>query len=449
MTVSKEMVRLRLYALCLAGDMAGLFMAFLTANWFVLGALWGEPGKPHGLVMFAMVAPLYALLAVKGGAYGINTLDRVRRGIIRALWALAQAALLMLLIVYLGKIAEQLSRLTFITGLALGAVAVALVHLAVARLAINLLGDVPHLTAVIMDGIKINVGRHMEVIEADAANLHPERHDADMAARLAAAVGMAERVIVACPLDRMADWSAALKSLSARGEIIVPELLRFAPARVDEFDGQPTIIVAGGPLHFRDRLIKRLFDLIVATVAMILLSPVLVAAALAVRLTSPGPALFRQPRIGKDARSFAIYKFRSMRTEASDHKATTLTRRDDRRVTRVGAFLRKTSIDELPQLFNVLKGDMSIVGPRPHAAAAKAGDTLYWEVDARYWARHCIKPGMTGLAQVRGHRGSTDHHQDLIDRLQSDLEYVSDWSVWRDLRIIFATLGVLVHHKAY
>jgi lipopolysaccharide/colanic/teichoic acid biosynthesis glycosyltransferase len=118
-------------------------------------------------------------------------------------------------------------------------------------------------------------------------------------------------------------------------------------------------------------------------------------------------------------------------------------------VTRIGAFLRKTSIDELPQLFNVLKGDMSIVGPRPHAAAAKAGDSLYWEVDARYWERHCIKPGMTGLAQVRGHRGSTDHHQDLIDRLQSDLEYVSDWSIWRDLRIIVATLGVLVHHKAY
>lgn len=138
-----------------------------------------------------------------------------------------------------------------------------------------------------------------------------------------------------------------------------------------------------------------------------------------------------------------------MRAEASDSRAETLTARGDDRVTRVGAFLRKSSIDELPQLFNVLNGDMSIVGPRPHAAAAKAGDTLYWEVDARYWARHCIKPGMTGLAQVRGHRGSTDHHQDLIDRLQSDLEYVTAWSVWRDLRIIVATLGVLFHHKAY
>ncbi|MBR2269595.1 sugar transferase [Sphingobium sp.] len=449
LTVSKEIVRLRLYALCLAGDMAGLFIAFLLANWLVVGAFLGEPGKPHGLVMFSMVAPLYAILAVQGGAYGINTLDRVRRGIFRALLALAQAALLMLLIVYLGKIAEQLSRLTFLTGLLLGAATLALVRLAVARLAVRLLGDVPHLTAVIMDGVAIETGAHMEVIQADAANLHPERHDADMAARLAAAVGMAERVIVACPLERMDDWSAALKSLSARGEIVVPELLRFAPARVDEFDGQPTIIVAGGPLQFRDRLIKRLFDILVATIATIALSPVLFGAALAVKLTSPGPVLFRQPRIGKDGRPFSIYKFRSMRTEASDHKAATLTRRDDDRVTRVGAFLRKTSIDELPQLFNVLNGDMSVVGPRPHAAAAKAGDSLYWEVDARYWERHCIKPGMTGLAQVRGHRGATDHHQDLIDRLQSDLEYVSDWSIWRDLRIIVATLGVLVHHKAY
>jgi len=449
LTVSKEIVRLRLYALCLAGDMAGLFIAFLLANWLVVGAFLGEPGKPHGLVMFSMVAPLYAILAVQGGAYGINTLDRVRRGIFRALLALAQAALLMLLIVYLGKIAEQLSRLTFLTGLLLGAATLALVRLAVARLAVRLLGDVPHLTAVIMDGVAIETGAHMEVIEANAANLHPERHDADMAARLAAAVGMAERVIVACPLERMDDWSAALKSLSARGEIVVPELLRFAPARVDEFDGQPTIIVAGGPLQFRDRLIKRLFDIIVATIATIALSPVLIGAALAVKLTSPGPILFRQPRIGKDGRPFSIYKFRSMRTEASDHKAATLTKRDDDRVTRVGAFLRKTSIDELPQLFNVLNGDMSVVGPRPHAAAAKAGDSLYWEVDARYWERHCIKPGMTGLAQVRGHRGATDHHQDLIDRLQSDLEYVSDWSIWRDLRIIVATLGVLVHHKAY
>ncbi|WP_373278240.1 sugar transferase [Sphingobium fuliginis] len=429
--------------------MAGLFLSFLLANYLVLGAWLGEPGKPHGIVMFAMIAPLYVLLGVQGGAYGIHMLEDLRRGIFRGLMALAQAAMLMLLIVYLGKIAEQLSRLTFIVGLGISAVGVAAVRLAIGRLGAHLLGEVPHLTVVIMDGVTIDTGPHMHVIEAGAAGLQPKGHDADMAARLAAAVGMAERVIVACPMERMDDWSVALKSLSARGEIVVPELLRFAPARVDEFDGQPTIIVAGGPFQFRDRLIKRFFDIVVATAATIALSPALIAAALAVKLTSPGPIIFRQPRIGRDARPFNIYKFRSMRTEASDRKADKLTARDDDRVTAVGRFLRKTSIDELPQLFNVLRGDMSIVGPRPHAAAAKAGDRLYWEVDERYWERHCIKPGMTGLAQVRGHRGSTDHHQDLIDRLQSDLEYVTKWSIWRDLRIIVATIGVLVHHKAY
>lgn len=125
-----------------------------------------------------------------------------------------------------------------------------------------------------------------------------------------------------------------------------------------------------------------------------------------------------------------------------------LTQRDDPRVTPIGDFLRRTSIDELPQIINVLLGDMSIVGPRPHAAEATADGSLYWEVDSRYWARHCIKPGMTGLAQVRGHRGPTDRHEDLINRLQCDLEYVTNWSILRDVRIIVATLGVMTHINA-
>ena len=176
---------------------------------------------------------------------------------------------------------------------------------------------------------------------------------------------------------------------------------------------------------------------------------ILIAAAVAVKLSGPGPVFFRQQRLGQDARPFMIFKFRTMHMAQTDHVADKLTEKNDPRVTRIGAFLRKSSIDELPQLFNVLKGDMSIVGPRPHAPAAKAADTLYWEVDERYWARHCIKPGMTGLAQVRGHRGPTDRHEDLINRLQSDLEYVTNWSIWRDLRIIVATLGVLSHDNAF
>ena len=117
--------------------------------------------------------------------------------------------------------------------------------------------------------------------------------------------------------------------------------------------------------------------------------------------------------------------------------------------TRVGRWIRATSIDELPQLANVVVGDMSLVGPRPHALGSQAGAKLFWEVDDRYWQRHSLKPGLTGLAQVRGFRGATGEENDLTSRLQSDLEYLEGWTIWRDLAILFATLRVLVHRNAY
>ena len=125
------------------------------------------------------------------------------------------------------------------------------------------------------------------------------------------------------------------------------------------------------------------------------------------------------------------------------------TSRDDDRVTRVGRLIRRTSIDELPQLINVLKGEMAIVGPRPHALGSQAGDKLFWEVDGRYWERHALKPGLTGLAQVRGLRGATDREEDLSARLEADLEYLDGWSLWRDLRIVFSTIRVLSHDRAF
>jgi exopolysaccharide biosynthesis polyprenyl glycosylphosphotransferase len=290
---------------------------------------------------------------------------------------------------------------------------------------------------------------HMEVIDAQKIGLDPTRHNAAMAARLAEAIGGAEHVVVACPDERIGEWSLVLKSLSVRGEILVPEMARFAPATGGTFQHQPTLVVSGGPMDFRDLIIKRMFDVVMSLIAILIASPMLIATAIAIKLTSPGPILFRQQRLGRDARPFEILKFRSMRAELSDHKASMLTQKDDPRITPIGALIRRTSIDELPQLFNVLRGDMSMVGPRPHAAEARAANALYWEVDPRYWARHCIKPGITGLAQIRGHRGTTVEEEDLIVRLRSDLEYVTDWSIWRDLRILAATVGVLVHYNAY
>lgn len=138
-----------------------------------------------------------------------------------------------------------------------------------------------------------------------------------------------------------------------------------------------------------------------------------------------------------------------MREEHSDFGGNRSTARDDDRITTIGRFIRKTSIDELPQLFNVLKGDMSVVGPRPHAVHSMAQDKLFWEVDPRYWHRHACKPGITGLAQVRGHRGATEHEKDLRDRLAADLEYLSQWSIWLDLVILVRTFGVVMHRNAF
>jgi lipopolysaccharide/colanic/teichoic acid biosynthesis glycosyltransferase len=138
-----------------------------------------------------------------------------------------------------------------------------------------------------------------------------------------------------------------------------------------------------------------------------------------------------------------------MRNETSDRQGNQSTRRDDDRITVVGRFIRRTSLDELPQLMNVLSGDMSIVGPRPHALGSRAEDLLFWEIDSRYWHRHAAKPGLTGLAQVRGYRGATNHRDDVVNRLHADLEYLDNWSLWKDLKIIMMTFRVVVHSNAF
>jgi lipopolysaccharide/colanic/teichoic acid biosynthesis glycosyltransferase len=144
-----------------------------------------------------------------------------------------------------------------------------------------------------------------------------------------------------------------------------------------------------------------------------------------------------------------MFKFRSMRQDTLDHEGNRSAARDDDRITRIGAIIRRTSIDELPQILNGLKGDMSIVGPRPHALGSCANDKYFWDIDRKYWQRHSLKPGLTGLAQVRGHRGATEKEKDLTDRLQSDLEYIANWSIQRDIGIVVRTVQVLMHENAF
>ncbi|HYH20265.1 MAG TPA: exopolysaccharide biosynthesis polyprenyl glycosylphosphotransferase [Azospirillum sp.] len=207
------------------------------------------------------------------------------------------------------------------------------------------------------------------------------------------------------------------------------------------------IIIVPRPMGRADAMMKRTLDVVVASLCLALLSPVMLAVAALIKLDTPGPVFFRQDRVGYRNRIFRIYKFRTMHDGAADPLADRLTERNDPRVTRFGAFLRRSSIDELPQLINVLLGDMSLVGPRPHPLNAKAGQALYAEVVDRYATRHRVTPGITGWAQVHGWRGNTDDEEKLIRRWEHDMFYIENWSIWLDIQILLVTPVVLLTGK--
>ncbi len=209
----------------------------------------------------------------------------------------------------------------------------------------------------------------------------------------------------------------------------------------------PMLPILDRPLNDRDRLIKNLEDRFLGFLILLLALPVMAIVALAVRLESKGPILFRQKRLGFNNELIDVCKFRSMYTDMSDAAAAKLVTKDDPRVTRVGRFIRRTSLDELPQLFNVLRGEMSIVGPRPHALQAKAGDDLYHDAVRSYFARHKVKPGITGWAQVNGWRGETDTLEKIEQRVEHDMYYINNWSVLMDLYIIVITPFSLIAGK--
>lgn len=216
------------------------------------------------------------------------------------------------------------------------------------------------------------------------------------------------------------------------------------PARADRpvvtVSGLPMLILKERPIAEWQAVGKRMVDLGIAVPMVLLLAPLLALVAVAIRLESPGPVLFRQDRLGRNNTLISVLKFRSMAWDRRDAAGHCLTRPDDPRVTRVGRLIRRTSIDELPQLFNVIAGSMSLVGPRPHAVQARAGDTPYPAVVADYASRHRVKPGMTGWAQCNGWRGETDTREKLVRRVEHDLYYIEHWSLWLDLVILARTV---------
>jgi putative colanic acid biosysnthesis UDP-glucose lipid carrier transferase len=226
---------------------------------------------------------------------------------------------------------------------------------------------------------------------------------------------------------------------------IVPDFFVFEllHSRWTQFGGLPTVSVFETPVYGVDGWIKRGFDLAMALTGLIAISPLMLVCALLVKLSSPGPVFFRQRRYGLDGKEILVWKFRSMHT-CDNGPVVVQAQRVDPRITPIGRILRRTSLDELPQLFNVIEGSMSLVGPRPHATAH---NERYRKLIRGYMLRHKVKPGITGLAQVEGFRGETETLEKMQKRIDCDHRYIREWSVWLDLRILFRTIYVVFQQE--
>ena len=238
-------------------------------------------------------------------------------------------------------------------------------------------------------------------------------------------------------LDDLKDTTASIYFVP---DIFVTDLIQ---GRMDNVGGMPVVAVCETPFTGLNGVTKRLSDIVLSILIILLISPIMLAVAAGVKLSSPGPIIFKQRRYGLDGKEIVVYKFRSM-TTCDDGAVVKQASRDDQRITRFGAFIRRTSLDELPQFFNVLQGRMSIVGPRPHAVAH---NETYRKLVKGYMVRHKVKPGITGWAQVNGYRGETETIEKMEKRIEFDLEYLRNWSLGMDVWIIIKTAVLVIRDR--
>ena len=393
-----------------------------------------------------------------------GALDDLGAEIVRVAATWGVALLILLVLGYLTKTSDVFSRLwTIVWALsALAGMVAVRVAAAIAIARRRELGQFAQRVAIVgagptADRIALRIARAPST-ETQLAGVFddapPPTHDTagtigDLERLLRA--GEADVVVVALGSDRRGEAAAAL----ARLGVIAADVRLF----VDTFDldlpvrgfgvvaGAPTLAIYERPLAGWSLVAKAIEDRALALLLLLLFAPVMAAIALAIRLEGRGPILFRQQRLGFNSERFTVFKFRTMATSAGEDPAVVPARRGDPRVTAVGAFLRRTSLDELPQLLNVLRGDMSLVGPRPHAVVH---DQQYARQIDGFLSRHRVKPGMTGWAQVNGLRGEIDGADKMRRRLEHDLFYIENWSVMFDLRILILTAFIgFAHRNAY
>lgn len=287
-------------------------------------------------------------------------------------------------------------------------------------------------------------GRRSELAE----NLPPFLGDFDRLMEMIAS-GDIDTVLITLPMraEKRIQWVLDRLANTTASAYIVPDFFVFEllHSRWTHVGGLPVVSVFESPMYGVDGWLKRTLDLSISLVGVVLVSPILLLCALLVKISSPGPVFFRQKRYGLDGKEILVWKFRSMVT-CDNGPIVKQATKNDPRITRVGAILRKTSLDELPQLFNVIKGSMSLVGPRPHA---NAHNEHFRKLIRGYMMRHKVKPGITGLAQVEGSRGETDTVEKMEARISLDHRYIRDWSIWMDIKILFKTIFVVLRRDAY
>lgn len=442
---SLERRRPQMYLMFMVGDAVGIALAFVAVAIALAHSMFREVPS-DAMVLFV---PIYWTLALYMRVYSVKALIEPRFAQLRVVYALCGTVVALTLLAYLARTPLTYGR----AGLGFCVLAAMLVLVALRSvmrpLVLRRCGPTAENVLIINDGgAPVRVPRAW-IVDARAHNLRPDACDPHMLDRLGLFMTNMDRVLVTCPPERRAAWAMIFKGSNICGEIVDPDVQALGAVGARRSHGFGTLVVSIGPLSKQARGVKRAMDIVIAGSAILFLLPLLVLIGTLIRLEDGGPVFFRQQRQGRNNRLFWIYKFRSMRVLQADQAGTRSASRDDDRITRIGRFIRRTSIDELPQLINVLRGDMSVVGPRPHAIGSLAGNKRFWEVDPRYLLRHSLKPGLTGLAQVRGLRGATDSESDLTYRLQADLEYLDGWTVLRDIKIILSTIRVLVHHRAF
>lgn len=438
--------RLMVYAALALCDIAAIRCSFEIAVLFK-GHQWLSP---NGVELGWLVLPLHLLIGLRKGAFSygalVSRLDSLRCASRSLLLATALVSMLM----FFQAAGSLVSRLGFGLGIGLSFIFIWILRMGFLTLFVGQNMSRMFSRLVIVDGPPPALPLAGHIVYARDLGLKPDLEDFGQLSRLAELlVPHDQLLIISSDKKRRSEWAIMAKSFGITAEVMLDEGSPLGAIALGRFMGRDTVVVSRGPLSLPNRVKKRVMDLTLASLVLIVVGPLLLFVALAIKIDSKGPVFFRQPRLGRSNRLFKILKFRSMRVEATDVDGAQSTQPDDERITRVGRFIRATSIDELPQLINVLKSDMSMVGPRPHALGSLAGDQLFWKVDNAYWRRHALKPGITGLAQVRGFRGATHRRQDLTNRLQADLEYVSNWSLWGDFKILVATARVLIHPQAY